>query len=430
MATPSAQASKLDGRMVDLTGQTNGVGAILTTGTITANASGGLLLIGQVSGVEYVRLGLANFGGTPLTVLNDSVNSRAIAQWLGGTAGNASAKIFDNLIIQRGASGQSGDLFDINTEVAGSLFKVAHDGTVTFAVQPVLPGTTSQYVRGDGSLATTATALPPNGSAGGDLTGTFPNPTLSGTANVLGIIETVRVDQMAVPTAALNWTSMGILTIADGTAAHGNATIGTGAFGSFVTIRGSTADANPGATLGKQSLAFGPAGSGSDFTLARTGTAAGSVTGVLTVSSPPILTGLTGLILGNGSSAVTAVTAPAGTIVGTSDTQTLSNKTLTAPVVQVAGINTQAGSSYTFVIGDAYKMVTMGNASASTLTVPANASVAYPIGTQIFFYVKGAGTVTLGITTDTLTGTTSYAQNTGGILTKLTATTWLVQKTA
>jgi hypothetical protein len=37
---------------------------------------------------------------------------------------------------------------------------------------------------------------------------------------------------------------------------------------------------------------------------------------------------LTGIVKGNGSSAMTAVTAPAGTIVGTSDTQTLANKIL------------------------------------------------------------------------------------------------------
>ena len=40
-------------------------------------------------------------------------------------------------------------------------------------------GTASQYVKGDGTLGTTPTSLPPSGSAGGDLSGSYPNPTVS-----------------------------------------------------------------------------------------------------------------------------------------------------------------------------------------------------------------------------------------------------------
>lgn len=39
-------------------------------------------------------------------------------------------------------------------------------------------GTSAEYVKGDGTLGTTPTALPPNGAAGGDLSGTYPNPTV------------------------------------------------------------------------------------------------------------------------------------------------------------------------------------------------------------------------------------------------------------
>jgi len=44
-------------------------------------------------------------------------------------------------------------------------------------------------------------------------------------------------------------------------------------------------------------------------------------------------TTLTGLVVGNGTSAFTTVTAPSGAVVGTTDTQTLTNKTLTNPTI-------------------------------------------------------------------------------------------------
>lgn len=71
-------------------------------------------------------------------------------------------------------------------------------------------------------------------------------------------------------------------------------------------------------------------------------------------------------------------------------------------------LNAQTGTTYTLVLGDAAKTVTLTNASAITLSVPTNASVAFAIGTQILLYQGGAGQVTVSAVTP---GTTSIRSN-------------------
>lgn len=58
-------------------------------------------------------------------------------------------------------------------------------------------------------------------------------------------------------------------------------------------------------------------------------------------------------------------------------------------------INAQTGTTYTFVLADQGKYITASNASAQTYTIPANASVAFPIGTSIDLIQIGAGQVTV-----------------------------------
>ena len=52
-------------------------------------------------------------------------------------------------------------------------------------------------------------------------------------------------------------------------------------------------------------------------------------------------------------------------------------------------------ASYTLVLSDANKLVEMNVATANTLTVPTNATVAFPIGTQILISQYGAGACTI-----------------------------------
>jgi hypothetical protein len=59
-------------------------------------------------------------------------------------------------------------------------------------------------------------------------------------------------------------------------------------------------------------------------------------------------------------------------------------------------LNDQTGTTYTPVITDQYQvLITRFNGSASTLTIPTNASVAFPVGTVITVLNKGAGAVTI-----------------------------------
>jgi hypothetical protein len=72
-------------------------------------------------------------------------------------------------------------------------------------------------------------------------------------------------------------------------------------------------------------------------------------------------------------------------------------------------VNAQTGTTYTFVLTDSNNtLVTASNASAQTYSIPTNANVAYPIGSQINIIAIGAGQVTINAVTS---GTTTVLSN-------------------
>ena len=74
-------------------------------------------------------------------------------------------------------------------------------------------------------------------------------------------------------------------------------------------------------------------------------------------------------------------------------------------------IDAKTGTTYTFVLGDANnELITASNASAQTYSIPTNASVAFPIGSQINIIAIGAGQVTINAVTS---GTTTVLSNGG-----------------
>lgn len=91
------------------------------------------------------------------------------------------------------------------------------------------------------------------------------------------------------------------------------------------------------------------------------------------------------------------------------------------------GLNDQTGTTYTLVLTDAGKTVTLNNASAVTVTVPTNASVAYETGTCIYFTNKGAGVVTISAAGGvTLNNSSTLAQNSSCYIQKLDTNTWVM----
>lgn len=85
-------------------------------------------------------------------------------------------------------------------------------------------------------------------------------------------------------------------------------------------------------------------------------------------------------------------------------TQTVSNTVLSSPIITLS-TNAQTGTSYTLALSDRDKIVELNNAASITLTVPTNASVAFPIGSSVTLLQTGAGQVTIGGAGVTINGT-------------------------
>lgn len=93
--------------------------------------------------------------------------------------------------------------------------------------------------------------------------------------------------------------------------------------------------------------------------------------------------------------------------------------------------NAQNGN-YTCVLSDAGKHIYQTGA-ASTTTIPANASVAYPVGTVLTFVNNADANISIAITSDTLilagtttTGTRTLADNSMASALKISSTAWLI----
>lgn len=93
------------------------------------------------------------------------------------------------------------------------------------------------------------------------------------------------------------------------------------------------------------------------------------------------------------------------------------------------GINTQTGTAYEPVLADQGRLIILNNAASITVTIPDNATTAFPIGTRLEFGQYGPGQVAFVAGGSTVINSKGGAGNlseqfSGATLTKTDTDTW------
>lgn len=277
------------------------------------------------------------------------------------------------------------------------------------------------------TIGTVTTEYPGN-PATASITGTTPNLTLN-----LGIPEGLQGEQGPQGETGPQGpqgdpgTMGGTLGSTDNAVPRADGTGGTTLQGSVVTIAdatgviaGTQGVTFTGSSSGTTTLQPSPAASGTLTLPAATDTLVGRNTTdtlsnktftapVLGTPASGTLTNCTGLPV-SGIAASTSAALGVGSIeLGHASDTTISRSS--SGVIAVEGVNiypnipvNSQSAAYTTVLGDANTFILHPSAdnNARTFTIAANASVAYPIGTTLTF-VNKINTVTIAINSDTLT---------------------------
>ncbi len=158
----------------------------------------------------------------------------------------------------------------------------------------------------------------------------------------------------------------------------------------------------------------------------------------LTVTGSVVATSFAGTMSGDGSAltALNATQLTSGTVPTARITSVETTATIDSVLIGFRSIpQSSQSANYTLVLTDSGRDILhpSGGGAGDTFTIPANASVAFPVGTVITFTNLDSNAVSIAITTDTMTiagttttGTRTLGQNGQATARKVTTTSWLI----
>ena len=451
----------------------------IVQGGVTVKVSAANVTAGRAVSASSLTLSTAlavTSGGTGQTTYTDG--QLLIGNTTGNTLTKATLTAGSGVTITNGsgsvtiAATGSGTVTSVGG--TGTVSGLTLTGTVTTSGNLTLGGTLSVTPSDFASQTANTFLAAPNGAPGAPtframLAADVPtlNQNTTGTsANVTGTVavanggtgQTSYTDgQLLIGNTTGNTLTKTTLTAGSGitiTNGAGSITIdAVGGGGGTVTSVGGTGTVNgitlTGTVTTSGSLTLGGTLSGVSLTTQVSGTlpvANGGTgitsfgTGVATFLGTPSSANLAAAVTDEtGTGALVFATSPAlvTPVLGTPTSGTLSNCTVdgtTSVGFRTIPQNSQS-ANYTLVLDDSGRHIfhPVADNNARTFTIPANGSVAFPVGTAVTFINMSVASVTIAITTDTLTlssagtsGSRTLATNGSATCIKITSTQWLI----
>jgi hypothetical protein len=456
-------------------GGTGTVNGITLTGTVTS--TGNLTLGGTLSNVSLTTqvtgtLPIANGGTGNTTGLAASATILATARTIGGVSFNGSANINLPGVNTAGNQNTTGTAANVTGTVAvangGTGLTALGTGITTFLATPSSANLAAAVTNETGSgalvFATSPTLVTPalGTPSSGTLTNATGLPIVAGTTGTLSVARGGTGDTTYTNGQLLIGNTTG------NTLAKATLTAGTG-----ITVTNGAGAITIAATNNGTVTSVGGTGTVNGITLTGTVTSSGNLTLGGTLSNVSLTTQVTGTLpVANGGTGITSFGSGVATWLGTPSSANLAaavtdetgsgalvfatSPTLVTPVLGTPTSGTLSGctvdgtnavgfrtipqnsqsAAYTLVLADSGKHIFHPSAdtTARTFTIPANSSVAFPIGTAVtFINQNGAGVITIAITTDTMrlspdgtTGSRTLAANGSATCIKVTSTEWLI----